>query len=573
MFAAEDDKERRAEVMEKRLALEAGDVAERLALDLSELRKTLEDAEGTLRALELGFTAAPQSTQLRDRLEAVYRDQLEYDKLARLYETDARGRANPKAKALRLRDAARIYREELSNPEEGARVLREAREADPFDNELLVELIDMLVAAGELRLAEGELSGAIEGSAEIDPDRVGLVGRRAVLRSKLGDAEGALADFDEAIAGEMTELRPQLAEHLGKMAISAAGKGDVVTWRDLRLRIARLRLEMGDVEEARNVLTELLKTDSKDRGTLRAIAELDELEEKWDQASATYRRLVGLEEGDGIVSAAFKLADTCEKAGRLADARGGLERARMARPEDPELRARLAWLYEQLGAVKELAELVLEEARSAGEVGPRFEGLLRAGQLFLEIAQNPEATQQAGVHAAIAPLEEAHALRPADLDCAALLADAYVASGKIDDAEELLKKTIATFKGRRARELSALYHRLARISELSGDKTAELQNLTTALDMDAQNGAVASELAYLAMEIGALEVAQRALRQVTMLKATAPLPKALAYQFLGEIARQQGDTKRAMMLLKRAIDDDPTLQSARALLDALQAEG
>ena len=148
-----------------------------------------------------------------------------------------------------------------------------------------------------------------------------------------------------------------------------------------------------------------------------------------------------------------------------------------------------------------------------------------------------------------------------------------MASGKIDDAEELLKKTIATFKGRRARELSALYHRLARISELSGDKTAELQNLTTALDMDAQNGAVASELAYLAMEIGALEVAQRALRQVTMLKATAPLPKALAYQFLGEIARQQGDTKRAMMLLKRAIDDDPTLQSARALLDALQAEG
>jgi hypothetical protein len=28
-----------------------------------------------------------------------------------------------------------------------------------------------------------------------------------------------------------------------------------------------------------------------------------------------------------------------------------------------------------------------------------------------------------------------------------------------------------------------------------------------------------------------------------------------------------------MMLLKRAIDDDPTLATARALLDALQAEG
>ncbi len=573
MHTDDGENEPRAEVMEKRLALETGEAAEKLALELADLRKGLEDNEGTLRALELGFAGSPQSTQLRDKLEAVYREQLEYDKLARLYETDARGRTSPKAKALRLRDAARIYKDELSNPEEGARVLREARDADPFDNELLVELVDMLVAAGELRAAEQELTGAIEGTTEIDPDRIGLIGRRAVLRSKLGDAEGALADFDEAIAGEMTELRPQLAEHLGKMALGAAGRGDVAQWRSYRLRIARLRLEMGDIEEARNVLTELLKTDSKDKGTLRAIAELDELEEKWDQASATYRRLVGLEEGDGIVSAALKLAETCEKAGRLADARGGLERARMARPERPELRERLAWLYEQLGATKELAELILEEARATGDVGPRFDALVRAGQLFLEHAQAPDATQQAGVHAAIAPLEEAHALRPADLDCAALLSDAYVGSGRLEEANDLLQRTIATFKGRRARELSALYHRLARISEIAGDKNAELSNLVTALDMDAQNGVVASELAYLAMEVGNLEIAQRALRQVTMLKTTSPLPKALAYQYLGEIARQQGDTKRAMMLLKRAIDDDPTLQSARALLDALQAEG
>ena len=104
------------------------------------------------------------------------------------------------------------------------------------------------------------------------------------------------------------------------------------------------------------------------------------------------------------------------------------------------------------------------------------------------------------------------------------------------------------------------------------DRNVELQHLTTALDMDAQNGVVASELAYLAMELQNLDVAQRALRAITMLKVPAPLPKALAYQHLGEIARQQGDVKRAMMLLKRAIDDDPSLQSARILLDALHAE-
>ena len=571
MHTQDGDTEALADIMERRLAMEQGEAAEALAIKLAEVRAAMGDAEASLRALDVGFKAAPQSRDLRERLEALYREQLEYNKLAELYVTDARSRSDAHSRSARLREAARLYREELSDPEAGARILREAQAADPANAELLTELVEMLTASGDLKLAVDELSAALQGYEE-GPARTVLLGRRAILRARLGEGEGAHADFEEAIASGLEDLRGPLAEHLGKLAMQAAGRGDSQLWRQYRLRIAQLRLDMGDVEDARNVLTELLKTDSKDKATLRAIAFVDELEGDWAAASATYRRLVGLEDEYGIVSAALKLAETCEKAGRLADARGGLERARASAPEDAALRQRLAWLYEQLGAVKELAELVLEEARAAGDVAPRFEGLMRAGQLFLHLAQDPSTTQQAGVSAAIAPLEEAHALRPADLDCAALLSDAFVGSGRFDEASELLLRTIGTFKGRRARELSALYHRLARVAEILGDKAAELQHLMTALDMDAQNGIVASELAYLAMELVNLEVAQRALRAITMLKVPAPLPKALAYQHLGEIARQQGDPKRAMMLLKRAIDDDPTLQSARQLLDALQAE-
>lgn len=572
MHDEDADIEARSDVMERRLAIELGDAAESLALSLHDTRKALDDNEGALRALELGYKNAPRSMQLRDRLEIVYRDTNEPQKLAELFVADAHSRQDAKEKAHRLREAARIYVDSLSDPEAAANVLREARAADPTDGILLIELVDTLSASGELKSAVTEITSALETIAEDDPLRADLVGRRALFRSRLNEMDGALQDFEEAVGKGKQDLRAYLAEHLGKMAVQAAGRGDVALWRMHRLRIANLRLEIGDIEEARNVLTELLKTDSKDRATLRAIAHVDELEERWDTASATYRRLVGLEEGEGIVTAALKLLETCEKAGRLADARGGLERARLAAPENVELRERLAWLYEQLGALKELAELVLEEARAAGDVAPRFEGLVRAGQLFLEAATDPNATQQMDMTAAIVPLEEAHALRPNDLDCAALLSDAYVSGGRLDEAQELLLRTIGTFKGRRARELSALFHRLARIAEILGDRAAELQHLTTALDMDAQNGVVASELAYLAMEVGNLDIAQRALRQVTMLKVPAPLPKALAYQHLGEIARQQGDTRRAMMLLKRAIDDDPTLENARLLLDQLQAE-
>ena len=574
MHDEDADIEARSDVMERRLAIEHGEEAETLALTLHDTRRSLDDVEGALRALEAGFRGAPRSVQLRDRLEAIYRETSEFTKLAELFVADAQSRPDPKEKSLRLREAAHIYSDQLSDPEQAAKILRDARAADTSDPLLLLEMVDTLSASGELKPAVEELGTALEAlmaNNPEDPFRIELIARRAVLRSRLNDMDGALEDFEEAVGAGKLELRAYLADHLGKMALQAAGRGDVALWRQHRLRIAGLRLEIGDIEEARSVLTELLKQDSKDKATLRSIAYLDELEEKWDQASATYRRLVGLEEGGGIVEAALKLLETCEKAGRLADARGGLERARVAAPDDPGLRERLAWLYEQMGALRELAELVLEDARAHGDVETRFNGLVRAGQLFLEAAADPN-NGNPDPGEAIPALEEAHALRPADLDCAALLSDAYASANRLEEAQDLLLRTIGTFKGRRARELSALYHRLARIAEMFGDRNTELNHLTTALDMDAQNGVVASELAYLSLELGNLEVAQRALRQITMLKVAAPMPKAIAYQHLGEIARQQGDTRRAMMLLKRAIDDDPTLEEAKQLLDQLQAE-
>jgi golgin subfamily B member 1 len=169
-------------------------------------------------------------------------------------------------------------------------------------------------------------------------------------------------------------------------------------------------------------------------------------------------------------------------------------------------------------------------------------------------------------------LAEAHALRPSDAECTVLLADAYTLAGRSAEAVELINQAIASHKGKRSRELGALYHRLARVAHHGGDQASELAWLASALDMDGQSGFVASELATVAMGLGQMEVATRALRTITMLKppVSSPISKAMAYQYLAEIARQQGDVKRAVMLLKRAVDEDPALDSARALLESLQ---
>ena len=51
-----------------------------------------------------------------------------------------------------------------------------------------------------------------------------------------------------------------------------------------------------------------------------------------------------------------------------------------------------------------------------------------------------------------------------------------------------------------------------------------------------------------------------------LLKTPGPMPKALAYQYMGEIARKQGDNKRAVLLLKRAVQDDPNPEAFEAWL-------
>jgi predicted Zn-dependent protease len=153
-----------------------------------------------------------------------------------------------------------------------------------------------------------------------------------------------------------------------------------------------------------------------------------------------------------------------------------------------------------------------------------------------------------------------------------LLADALTLCGRAQDSTALLEEAIAPSKGRRSRELAPLYLRLARATRHGGDAAGEVRALAYALDCDSQNGTVCADVAARAVELDQMDLANRALRAVTLLKEPGPMSKALAYQQMGEIARTQGDAKRAIALYKRALMEDPTLEDARALVDAMERE-
>jgi len=226
------------------------------------------------------------------------------------------------------------------------------------------------------------------------------------------------------------------------------------------------------------------------------------------------------------------------------------------------VRERLEHVYAQAGAWHEMADLSLEDAKASGEVETRFASLLRAGSILLE--------QAGDAAAATGPLEEARALRPADPVGISFLADAYTAAGRAQEASALLEQILAPHKGKRVKELAPVYLRVARIARYVGDGAGELRALGQALDCDAQNGDVCADVAARAMDLDQTELANRALRAITLLKTPGAMSKALAYQYMGEIARRQGDPKRAIMLLKRALTEDPSLEGAKALIAAIE---
>jgi tetratricopeptide (TPR) repeat protein len=423
----------------------------------------------------------------------------------------------------------------------------------------------MLVEARDLGAAARELDSAIDRLPERDAGRAPLFEGRARLRAAANDHAGALADLEQAFSFDEGRYAAPLVAQLERSWTVAQAGADAAAARLLRLRQAHVVQRASDPDTARALLTDLVRRDGRDLQALRALADLEEGLEHWEAASAVLRRLLPLEEGQQVVATALRLADACDRAGRPGDARGALERARSAAPEDAAVRDRLEALYEQTGAWHELADLALQGAETCGEVAERFARLMRAGSVLLERAGEPAA--------ALAPLEEAHALRPADPECVGLLADALAMSGRAEEGGALLEQLLAPHKGRRSRELAPLYWRQARVARYVDDAAGEVRAMAMALDCDSQNGTVCAEVSARAMELEQLDLAYRALRAVTMLKSPGPMSRAVAYQSMGEIARAQGDNRRALVLLKRALTEDPTLERASVLVDDMERGG
>jgi thioredoxin-like negative regulator of GroEL len=553
LYTADDKVDERAEILERLLAISTGEGAPERALALASIREQAGDDEGVARALRLGFKAAPAHADIRARLAAFYSSRERWADLAEMLAIEGAA-AEGAVSIARLREAAALYLDRVDRPAEAANALDLASSRAPDDQALLVDLARCLARAGRESDARDRLGRALDrGGAE---GRVVLLRLRAELTTEPDQLGAAILDLEAAYALDR-EVAPELAECLERRRATPAGSGD----RDLMLRLFDLLLDMRRGEPARDLLGEWLTQNPGDLDVLRRTAYLDALTGRWDQAVELSDRIVSLEEGPARVEAALLLAAACAQAGYRADARPVLEAVLRDNPANATIRALLRQIYEETAAHRELADLSLAEAEQATDAADKFAALRRAGTLLLESVGDPGA--------AVAPLQTAHDLRPRDGDVTALLADAYIAAGRLQEATTFLDTSIAAHKGRRSREASMLQQRMGTIAGLIGDQTNQIGWLNAALDTDAQNSEAASLLADVATELGQLEIALKALKAIALMKAPKPITRAVAYVRQALIAQHQGDVRKAIQLARKAQSEDANLEEAIALLAEL----
>ncbi len=131
---------------------------------------------------------------------------------------------------------------------------------------------------------------------------------------------------------------------------------------------------------------------------------------------------------------------------------------------------------------------------------------------------------------------------------------------------------MASYAGKRSKELAAIHQRLARVRLADGDTTRALTELDQAFKIDPGSVAVLRDLGALSIEIGDLERAQKTYRALLLQKldASAPITKAEVFLRLGEIAGRLGDKPKAVQMLERALENDPSLATAKTLLAELR---
>lgn len=537
----------RAALLERLVAVEQGERAATLALELRDRYAELGDEDGELRALKLGYERAPGNDRLRESLEERYRARGDYHGLAQTLLDAASRREDAPTRVAMLCEAAAVYRDQMNDPGMAAGILRQCCNLMPTDTALRIELATTLTSSGERQAGLGVLGEALDATQD-ESTRLDLLLSRAALREPVEDVAGVLADLEAAFTIDAAKVAPALEDALQRARLAAAEREDRELERSYTLRLVDVLLVREKREEVSVLLAEWSDRSPDDVETLRLRRGLDADDQRWNAVADTCERLVTLEVEAAQVEAALGLARACRELGTPDRALVGLEAVHSAQPANVAIRSELRAIYELTGQQRELAGLMMEEAATADTLDIRFAALLAAGQTLVRVGD---------AAAAVPALRQALDIKQNDSDVVASLADAYILAGWFDDANGLLDNAIEAQKGRRTPELCQLLYRKADLARTQGDPVRAIELLKEAHNCNKKNGEVAAALANLAEEQEDWDLATKTLRTISLLDTECPISRGQAFLRQGKIAFRLGDQKGALMWARRAKREEP----------------
>ncbi len=547
-------------LMERLLGLREGDDAARIARALHQLRAELGDSEGALRALQSGYQRAPGDPGIFALLEAHLRESDQFAALATLLQESAKSADTDTERSNMLHEAALLLRDKQSDPSSAALLLLDACAADPGNPAVRLALAETLALAGDLDAALETIAEGLTSTADLAQE-VAFLRCRASIYSKADDLAAALKDLTEAYSIDPDVSADDLLAALQLSVARAQGRDDE---RELTFRLIDLLLAHSQDAPAREILSAWVSRNAADTEAMTGLWRLDARNENWESVVNICSKLVIMATDELQAEAGLALADASVHLDRSQAARFGLEYVRSKQPENRAIRDKLYALYEQLGAIRELASLLIEDASAQEDPKLRLPMLQRAADMLLDH----------GDRVTLIPvLSEIINLDPRDRESALTLAGVHLQAGHLDQADEIINQIIAGMGNRKSPELGQMFYRKALIARAKGDRDTELNNLQEALICDKDNGLLAAELAELAEVLENWDVAMRVLRTITMMDSgECPISKAEAYARQARIAHRTGDSKRAIFWARRATQEDPELEEAHALLRRLENE-
>jgi tetratricopeptide (TPR) repeat protein len=401
---------------------------------------------------------------------------------------------------------------------------------------------------------------------------------RAVLDEDAGNEKATLL-LSQLL--EKTGRDQELAELLLTQIDLAAEQKDVSKELTFRVRLGEVyETRLNDVSKAIETYQSVTERDAGHKGALLSLARLFEHKGDKDHAAEVLEKYLGGAAGEEAVKTALRLSDLYVALKREDDVRRVLELGLKAgegatpTPLATDIRTRLLGLYEKQQAWAELASLINGDADLATGVAEKVRLYRKAAEIHQVKRSDPAAAAEL--------LVKASELQPTDRELLLALCDAYSASGRGRQAAEVLQKIVESYGGRRSKELAPILHRLAKAYLAEGEKEKALEQLDIAFKVDPGSIAVLRDLGVLSLDLSAtgdekakdinIDRAQKTFKALLLQKLddASPISKAEVFYYLAEISHRQGDDKKAIQMVERALDSNKELAPAKELLAKLK---